>query len=192
MKVRIFFSLIFLATLIGSCNSDKYSPSKFIDESRERIIIDSIIRYAAKLPPNASHKTKFDTSFDSYYNVVAAEYRIGAYFIGKDSTNYILFTRPARSVTPMKEAIGCKINFDSNGRISDYEEVFRTWKMPEGNLIQRFPILFEKMVKGESLEPYYSKNKGDQYIEFPDDRFYFDKEERKWKDNVFDSIRISP
>jgi hypothetical protein len=73
-----------------------------------------------------------------------------------------------------------------DGSLRYYEEVFRTWKMPENVLNERYPVLFDKMVKGESLEPYYSKNKGDQYIEFPDDRFYFDAQTRTWNDKVFE------
>lgn len=191
MERKKYLYFIFLLILICGCESDKYNPSKYIQKDKEQELIYSVIRYAAKLPPNSNHELKFDPSFDPYYKTVAAEFRIGAYYIDADSTHYILFIKPARSVVPMNESIGCKITFDKNDSIAVYEEVFRTWKMPEETLNKRFPILFDKMVKGESLEPYYSKNSGDQFIEFPDDRFYFDKEERKWKDSVFDSTRVN-
>ena len=68
------------------------------------------------------------------------------------------------------------------GKISDYEEVFRTWKMVPDTLAKREMILFDKFVRGESLTPYETKNSGGvEYIEFPDERTYFDKQAKQWK-----------
>jgi len=41
------------------------------------------------------------------------------------------------------------------------------------------------------MEEYYPKSAGDKYIEFPDGRFYFDKSQRKWRDNLFDSLDVT-
>lgn len=175
--------------LLSACTNNKYEPQRYLSRQQEDSLIYKVIRYAAKLPANANHDTKFDTKFDPYYKALAAEYDIRAYYIDEDSTHYFVMTRPARSITPMRESIGCKLRYNNDGTISEYEEVFRTWKMPEDKMNERFPVLFDRMVKGESLEPYYSKTKGDQYIEFPDDRFYFDKADRKWHDRVMDSLK---
>ena len=175
-----------------ACKTDQYKPEQYITKDQEQKIIYSVMRYSAKLAPRANHDTKFDAQFDPYYQAVATDYDIRAYYIGPDSTHYILFTRAARSITPMRESIGCKIKYAPDGSLTEYEEVFRTWKMPEETMNERFPILFEKMKAGESLEPYYPKNTGDQYIEFPDGRFYFDKEKRRWRDTLMDSLNLTP
>lgn len=61
--------------------------------------------------------------------------------------------------------------------------------MPLDTLIRRGGLLFDKMVKGESLEPYVTKNSnGVEFIEFPDDNVYYDKKMRKWKSKQFGSI----
>jgi len=70
---------------------------------------------------------------------------------------------------------------NDDGSIGEYEEVFRTWKMVPDTLKKRSSFLFDKMVKGESLEPYYTIVTGDKYIEFPDERTYYDKSVREWK-----------
>jgi hypothetical protein len=59
--------------------------------------------------------------------------------------------------------------------------IFHALKMPPAVVKTRSLFLFDLLVRGESLEPYYSKNKGDQYIEFPDERTYYDKVDRSWK-----------
>jgi hypothetical protein len=100
-------------------------------------------------------------------------------------------TRKARSIWPAREALGGKIKLDSQKKILQYEEVFRTWKMAEDSLNSRAFELFDLMVAGKDLTPYRSKYKGDRYIEFPDDRFYFDKQTSRWRDNALDSLNIN-
>jgi len=79
-------------------------------------------------------------------------------------------------------ATGVKLVVDGDNNITEYEEVFRTWKMVPDTLAKREMILFDKFVKGESLEPYETKNShGVEYIEFPDESMYFDKGSRQWR-----------
>jgi len=115
------------------------------------------------------------------------------FFVGaSDGSYYFLMTRKARSIWPAREAIGGKLKLDKELKLQEYEEIFRTWKMTEDSLNQRAFELFDLMVEEKDLTVYYSKFKGDRYIEFPDDRFFFDKKERKWKDRALDSVRLQP
>jgi hypothetical protein len=172
-----------------SCSKKKYDPDTYYSPKEQDSLVYSLIRYCAKPPSAATHDTKFNEQYDTYYRTVAEDWDIRAYYVDDDSTHFFLLTKPARSITPMREAIGGKMKV-SHAALVSYEEVFRTWKMPEEKLNERFVILFDKMVKHESLAPYYPKNAGDQYIEFPDDRFYFDKTKRRWRDKLFDSLKI--
>ncbi|MFZ6010173.1 MAG: hypothetical protein ACOYXT_07460 [Bacteroidota bacterium] len=180
----------FIISLIG-CAEKKYEVSAHFSEKAQDSVIYRIIRYAAKLPPQATHETKFNAEYDAYYQTVAADFDIRAYYTSDDSTLYFFLTKPARSITPMREGIGVKLKV-ADSKLIEYEEVFRTWKMPDAQLNERFPELFEAMVEGETLEPYYTKNAGDKYIEFPDGRFYFDKNARKWRDKLLDSLKVDP
>jgi hypothetical protein len=59
-------------------------------------------------------------------------------------------------------------------------------------LKNRSYLLFDRMVKGESLEPYLTKSAGDQYIEFPDDKVFYDVENRRWTvRRVADSLQTN-
>lgn len=189
--MRILHLLLVIA-ILASCNNKDYDPALYISKQEQDSLIYSVIRYSSKLPPNSNHQNKFESQFDEYYRAVAADYDIRAYYKDEKGTHYFLMTRPARSITPMRESIGCKMVYGPDKEIREYEEVFRTWKMPEDQLNEKFPMLFDKMVRGESLEKYYPKNAGDQYIEFPDGRFYFDKKERKWRDHMIDSLNNRP
>jgi hypothetical protein len=187
MMIRILVSFAVVALLAMSCKNDNYSLEKCLSKPDQDSLIFKIVRYTAKLPYPAINENKFEDRFDSYYRSVAADYDIRRCFVDKDSMYFLLVTRAAKSITPMRESIGIKLKLDSEGNFSWYEEVFRTWKMKEEVMDQRYPELFELMVKGESLEPYYPKYKRDQYIEFPDGRFYFDPQQRKWRDAVLES-----
>lgn len=189
MKHLIIF--LFLTLTFGCSHKDQYDPDKLLSEGEQLEIIKKTIRYSVKLAPRANHETKFEKSFDWYYDKAVEEYDVRRYFISEDSTNFFLFTRVARSITPMREAIGGKLKMDQNKNILDYEEVFRTWKMNEDSLNVRAYELFDKLVKNEDLTSYRAKYKGDRYIEFPDDRFYFDKQARLWRDKIMDAVRVN-
>jgi hypothetical protein len=179
---------------IWACTSEanKYDPAHYMSKKEQEELMWKTIRYSTKLAPHATKETRFDEEFDPYYSLAVKESYIMYYYKKRsDSVQYYLIARQARSITPMKEGIGAKIVLDDDGNLKTYEEVFRTWKMPEDTLKRRAKLLFDLMVKGKDLTHYTSKYKADQYIEFPDDRFYFDKSSRSWRDHVFDSVKIN-
>jgi hypothetical protein len=183
----IFLNVMFIFA-VTSCEQRDFSPDRYLSTADQENVVNEIVRYIAKLPPGATDETKFGSEFDDYYKAVATDYDIRRYFVGEDSVHYMLATRAARSIKPMRESIGIKIRYAENGSFGTYEEVFRTWKMNDGIMKERYPVLFELMVDGKDLAGYYPKSKGDQYIEFPDGRFYFDINQRKWRDHVMDSL----
>jgi hypothetical protein len=183
---------IFLIVLLAQCApQDKSDPQTYFDRSNQADIIYKSIRYSAKLPPYSNHENKFDTTFDDYYHRVAADYTFMNLSKNQDGSFQFLISRPAKSITPMFEGIGGRFKLDKTDSLIMYEEVFRTWKMPFNELKERGTFLYDRMVNGEDLTLFYSKNAGDKYIEFPDDRFTFDKELRRWHDSVFDSIQTN-
>jgi len=176
--------------LFQSCDKTSHiTDNCFSDTQRDSVIRQSVY-YSVKLPPGATQETKFSPEFNWYYGRAAKEYDLRACVATPDSDFYFLMTRKARSIWPAREALGGKIKINSQLKIQEYEEVFRTWKMAEDSLNSRAFELFDLMVAGKDLTPYRSKYKGDRYIEFPDDRFYFDKQTRGWRDKELDSLDI--
>ncbi len=153
---------------------------------RQEEVINKLVRYATKLAPNSSLETRFDSVFNDYYNRVAADYQFMYLFPESDSSYYFLFSRPARSATPTFEGVAGLLKLNKQDSLIEYEETFRTWKMQYQDLQSRGKYLFNLMIEGKDLTPYYSKTAGDKYIEFPDERFYFDKKNRRWIDKVFE------
>lgn len=185
----LILALLFTAACsTKSKKTDIYNPDTYLSKQQQRDVIAKTIRYSTKLAPNATHENKFDKEFDWYYDRAIQEYDLKAYYIGPDSMNYFLMTRKARSINVMREGIGGKVKIEKNGKVSVYEEVFRTWKMPVDTLNKRGLFLFERLVDGRDLSLYYTKYQRDRYIEFPDERFVFDKNIRRWKDVELDSV----
>lgn len=139
-----------------------------------------IIRYVTKTPENVSEAEKFNSKYDDYYQQRASQSRLEQYYIdGKKQ--FFLLSQPAPSLVEKRNATGGKMILDEDGNLIEYEEVFRTWKMVPDTLEKRSFFLFDKMVKGESLDPYLTKNSNVEYIEFPDDHAYYDKASRAWR-----------
>ena len=187
-----FSPLIFLIplSLFQSCDKASHHTDKCFSNAQRDSIIRQCVYYSVKLPPGATQETKFDSEFNWYYDLAAKEYDLRSCLPAQDSSFYFLMTRKARSIWPAREALGGKITVNGQLQIQEYEEVFRTWKMAEDSLNTRAFELFDLMVAGKDLTPYRSKYKGDRYIEFPDDRFYFDKQEKRWRDRALDSLKI--
>jgi hypothetical protein len=160
--------------------SDKYDPDVLLTAAEKDTLKMSIIRYVARAPENVGPTERFKTEHDAYYQERASLCFL-EHFYQSGNTQYFLITQPAPSLAEKRHATGGKIVVNDDGSIAEYEEVFRTWKMVPDTLRKRSYYLFDKMVKGEPLEPFYTKSKGDQYIEFPDDQTYYDKSAREWK-----------
>lgn len=192
MKKISLLAVIVPALLLFHCrHRDEYDPNLYFSKSFQDSIVKQSVRYSARLPPHATHETKFSQEFDWYYKAVAAQYDVRRCAPApNDSGYYFLMTRKARSIWPAREAIGGKLTVDTNMRLVSYEEIFRTWKMAEDSLNARAFELFDRMVQGKDLESYRPKYKGDRYIEFPDDRYYFDRSKTMWRDRLADSLGL--
>ena len=177
----------FLALLFLQCENNYQSSSKTqvnqvedMDESFKEGFTRKIIRYVGRKPEDASHENKFHPYFDAFYENQVNQHELIAYH-QKEEKEYFVFTRIAPSIHLKKVAIGGYVQFDSNGELKDIELAFRTWKQEPDTLQKRVDLLFSKLVKGESLTPYYTENIGNtEYIEFPNSEVWFDKEERRW------------
>jgi hypothetical protein len=192
MKPRyILYSI--LVCLCSGCSNNRQSPDAYFSKEQQAKIIAQSVRYSAKLPGQATHETKVEKKYDKYYHVAAKEcdFRKCLPENEREKSYYFLMTRQARSIWPAREAIGGKFRLNDADSIIRYEELFRTWKMAEDSLNTRAFELFDRMVKGEDLTPFRSKFKGDRYIEFPDDRFYFSKEDMQWHDHAFDTLKLN-
>lgn len=151
------------------------------DAETEKKMLNRIIRYCGYVPKKANHLTKFNAVYDTFYMDQAGKHKIDLmYQDEKKGDTYLLVSRIAPSLKVKRVAIGIKLRME-NDSIAHYEEVFRTWKMPEEELNVKATMLFNKMVAGKDLSPYYPQNSGkEDYIEFPDPNTRFDTNKRRW------------
>ncbi len=180
------YTISILALLLFSAcqNTEKISPNigQKPDEVLAQKILGGIIRFTAKLPPKgANHENKFDPKFDEHYQKQVEQHRIDLYHQDSSTTDvYLLVSRIAPSMSVKRVGTGIHLRM-SGDSITYYNEVFRTWKMPEETLAKKGAMLFSKMVRKEDLTPYYNANSGkEEYIEFPDENVRFDTEKRVW------------
>lgn len=173
-------SLFFLLILFTACGSNtSINPDDHLTAMEKEAIKTAIIRYVAK-PSDDENNDRFTSKHDAYYQKLASQVRLEFYTV-KDNYHYFLVSQPAPSMTEKRHATAGRFELNDKGEIIEYEEVFRTWKLKPEDLKARSEVLFTKLVNGESLEKFYAKKAGDQYIEFPDDHTYYDKEARAWK-----------
>jgi len=177
---RLILSILFGAVLLGCDSRKEYNPDSHLSIMEKDKVMTAVIRYLAK-PPEGYEAERLDKKHDEYYMEVAGRHKIANYYIDSNGVHYFLISRPAASLMDKRVATGGKAKFDKDWNLIEYEEVFRTWKMKEEELNNRGPFLFDLMVRGQPLEPYQMPNAKEEYIEFPDQRTYYDKSSRSWK-----------
>lgn len=181
MKLYIVYLGIIIIALFSCENKPKYSPDKYLTEKEQSQILYTTIRYLGHLPKKGTHENKFDAVFDEYYSKLVLDFDFEAYY-QENGFEYFLVSRIAPSLKVKKVAVGVKMKRSPIGELEYYEEVFRTWKFEIPEMQEKGLMLFDKMVKGEDLSPYYIQNTApEEFIEFPDDKVYFDVEGKRWK-----------
>jgi hypothetical protein len=177
---RWFILIVFAA---AACSKNSSDPADHLSKKEMDDATWQIVHYAAKFPPGASLENVFDKEFEEYYHLVAVDFKWLQVRPTEGNSYYFLVSRPARSITPMVEGIGGTFRMEGDSLV-EYEEVFRMWKMPEPDLAVKGKAMFDRMVAGKDLSMYYPKFTGDQYIEVPDGRFIYDKQNRRWRDTT--------
>jgi hypothetical protein len=173
--------LLFLFLLAGCAAKEQYDPDKYLSPVEKDSVMNLVIRYVAETPKGVDHVDKFNPRHEKFYKQKISEARLEKFYEG-ETHFYFLISQPAPSLTVKRHATGGWFVIDDDGKMSEYREVFRTWKMIPDTLQKRATFLFDKMVQGENLEPYHTRNSnGIEYIEFPDDRVYYDEDSRQWK-----------
>jgi hypothetical protein len=180
----IIVSIGFLLLLMGCKEKQNTDPLTHWSREKQKEVALKIVRYSDKLAPRASHITKFNKEFDPYYKRVAEDYVFMWIKPEEDGSYYFFFSRPAKSITPMFEGIAGQLKLNDTDSLVVYNEIFRTWKMSDKDLRERGKMLFDRMAAKRDLSIFYPKASGDKYIEFPDGRFSFDIELRRWRDNI--------
>jgi hypothetical protein len=181
MNSRIAFIVICAASVLISCGNKGYDPHEWLSAKQQEEEMWRVIRYIGRAPDNTTMPERFYKGYDEHYQGQINAHRLDAYFV-KDSVHYFLISRIAPSNTVKRVATGGSYVLDDKGDMTRYEEVFRTWKAPDTTQIRKSIFLFDKMVKGENLEPYYTKNSWpNEMIEFPDNYTYYDAGTREWK-----------
>ncbi|UJP65686.1 hypothetical protein [Mongoliitalea daihaiensis] len=179
--MKLYVSIILILVLAGCQSKDPYSPSTHLSNQEQQQLLLSTVRYFGHLPKKGTHENKFDDVFDEYYSKLVADYTLEAYS-PQELYEYYMVSRIAPSIKQKKVALAIRVRRDADGTIDYYEELFRTWKFEIPEMLEKSMMLFDLLIKGEDLSPYYPQNSGEEeYIEFPDDRTYFDIEQRQWR-----------
>jgi hypothetical protein len=178
---NIFLSI--LSIFLFSCDPvAKYNASLTLDADTMDQALEIIIKYAAPLPKKATYETRFKEDFNEYYQDQKSKHSFDYYYFDQNTKRYYFsISRVAPSLYEKKVAVSGYYILSDSGELSDYEEVYRTWKMSPDELLKKNSKLFLTLVKGGDLSPYYIENNDEEWIEFPDAKVAYDKVNRKWE-----------
>ena len=174
--------LLVIITAMFSCEDRpvNYNPDVYLTASEQNLFLSNTLAYINK-PVPARQTLRGDlTTLLAKTDQQGEKIRLELFYVNENIA-YFLISLPS-TFAGKRYATGGKMDLGEQGEILSIEETFRTWKMAPETLQARSYFLFDKMVSGEPLSPYYTENsKGVDFIQFPDDRTYFDKGSRSWK-----------
>lgn len=181
MMNKALIPVAFLLLLAACSPGESLSvPGSRPEEAEASLWLNRIIRHLGAMPDKADPATLQDTTHDAWYASQVAMHRVDRLFA--DSLTgwvYLSVSRPAPSLQAKRVSTGIRLKWEQDSLVS-YEEVYRTWRLPEATLIPRADSLFALMVRGSDLSLYYTDKKADQYIEFPDAHTRYDVHARRW------------
>jgi len=189
MKKTYFLNFLTLTLLLVACQSKELNQVNGLTEKERVSFTKKIIRFIGKKPEEATHENKFHSYFDNHYTNQASLHDLEFYHLDNSGKIFFIFTRNAPSLTLKKVGIGGYVKFDEKGDVSEFEEVFRTWKKKPEELKELNQTLFEKLIRQDDLSPFYTENSnGKEFIEFPNKDVKYNKETRKWESSLRDPI----
>lgn len=190
--IHFSISIIFLFSFFGCSSTQAEQKTNQLAQlsAEERLsFTEKIIRYLGKKPEDASHETKFDPYFDTHYEKQLNNYKLEYYYKDSSGKHYFIYTYIAPSLYLKKTAVGGLVSLSKSGTVEKYEEQFRTWKQKPEVLQPITDTLFTKLLAGETLAPYYTKNSENLgWIEFPNDEVHFDTETFYWVSSRIDPL----
>jgi len=176
-----FILLVLIPACVETERMADYAADLSLTPDEQSALMLDISRHIGRLPRHGTHETKFEERFDEHYAGVAAEHRIElASFDEATGTLHILASRIAPSLHVKRVGIAVRIRRSADGALTEYEEIFRTWRMTEPELAEKGTYLFHKMVTGQDLTPYTPEHSVDEYIEFPNANVRYDVDQRQW------------
>jgi hypothetical protein len=186
MKTFIFFLACLLVTTITSCNNPQRKELKidinsyYSPNERDSLLAD-MITYIYKKPREANFQSRFDTEYRDHYVNQLPYFKPVFYTITVDGVHYYYVIRPARSINGNTRGVGGYFTKDSQGKITNFVELFNTPILPEHVLVTRGEKLFLEMVSTGEVKNYL---KNPDYVEWPDDRLKYDRERNEWRYDV--------
>ncbi len=184
MTIRLTFALISLLTFLSRCNqADSYRAITELSIQERELVFPKIVRYIAKPPKMVKGGLRFDSRFDEYYKNAQQSFDWELFYIDPSTRiRYFLVSRDAPSLYKKRIGIGGSYQINQN-EISNYREVFWTFKMKVPELNDKSAKLFKAMLKGEDLSPFYPQNspENEEWIEFPDATTYYDADSLFWR-----------
>ncbi len=166
----------------------KYDPEQHLTKVESQAFMASIIRYVGDLPRRTPDSLRLDSSYDDHYAQQVVQHHLIAFHREPDGLTSFLVKRRAPSIHDKFVAIGGRLRLDVDDNLTHFEEVFRTWKLPPAELEERALYLFDLMLQGSDLSPYYTASAGFNYIEFPDSNVYYDTAVRAWRSTQYGSV----
>jgi hypothetical protein len=183
MRQLIIFTLV-LNLLVSCGNSQPKIELSDYTENFDNLLFE-IVPFVAKLHDSIPMNERFLPKNKNFMktHIIEREYQWLNFYKSDSGYSYFQITRLEPSNKRDKYSAICgkfKQNEDGSLDSASFEEIYWTWKMKKDKLEDKSKTLFLKAIKEESLKAYCDPQTKDDWIEFPNDRVFYDKSTQKW------------
>lgn len=183
LKKSIIF--ILLTSVFFSCKKS-YNPEKLLTDKQKDSLLITLIIQMDKLQAGANMDTRFDEEFREGYEQRKKLFSLDQYYVGQDGFHYFMVIRRVPSLYEAnKRAEAGRFRRGSNGKITDFEEVFVTPILSDKEAHDKGVTLLHEYITSGNIEKY----KNDiTYVEFPNLTWTYNKKKQAWVNEGLDSL----
>ena len=180
--IRLSLIIMLTSVIFFSCEKKREDNPQVViaDNALRDSVLLQLMPYLAELPKYANYQNRFESQFHPYYKkVMPIFFQWNKLYKAEDGYYYYLLYKKSNSLYEKKIALGGRFKLDAHNRVTDFEDIFNTPKMKLDELDTKSATLFDTMIKTNGGVGEYALNA--EYIEFPDQRCYFDKKLKYWR-----------
>ncbi len=178
-RILFSFGITALTIFFFSCgnNLKQYEVSNFIETGKQDSLLTDIITYVYSWPKEAKSHTRFEAEHREYYIEQLSKFKWIYYYVSPEGKHHFYVLRPARSLHGHKRGVAGTYYLNSEGKITDFFEVFNTPLLPEEEIKEKGKILFKELIEKGSVESYIGNI---EWVEFPYENSYYDTTNYEW------------
>ena len=189
MKLKFTISTIlffmFTTTFLVSCGDKTKQDFDVkglipVKSDRDRLLLDLVTIIEEHIPDTVLRANRFEVQYKPFFLSIVNKFDFECLYKNSDEEYFYFIRKPAYGVEGLFVGLGGKFKLDKNGKVKDFEESYRMFRMPDDELNKKGMAVYTDFIEGKDLSKFHKDINVDPYIEFPNEHVAYNKKTLEW------------